>query len=227
MKKRSKKYLETLKLYDKNKKYPLDTALKILKELPSAKFEESVDISVTLNLKKDQRVRGMVSFPHPFGKSKKVLVFAKGEKAEEAKKAGADFVGDADLIEKIQSGWFEFDAVVATPDMMKDISKLGPVLGKKGLMPSPKSGTVTMDVKKTVEEIKKGRTEFRSDKSGVVNLSVGKASMEIEKIIDNIKSFYEVLIKNRPPDVKGEYVKNIAVSKTMSPSVKIDVKTIM
>jgi len=155
MGKLSKKYKKALEMYDRTKKYSLDEAIRILKELPKAKFDESVDISVKLNLNKGQRIRSSILFPHSFGNTKKVLVFAKGEKAEEAKKAGADYVGDIDLIEKIQNGFMDFDIAISTPDMMKDVSKLGPILGKKGLMPNPKSGTVTFEIKKAVEEAKK------------------------------------------------------------------------
>jgi len=155
MGKLSKKYKKALEMYDRTKKYSLDEAIRILKELPKAKFDESVDISVKLNLNKGQRIRSNILFPHSFGNTKKVLVFAKGEKAEEAKKAGADYVGDIDLIEKIQNGFMDFDIAISTPDMMKDVSKLGPILGKKGLMPNPKSGTVTFEIKKAVEEAKK------------------------------------------------------------------------
>jgi large subunit ribosomal protein L1 len=227
MGKLSKKYKKALEMYDRTKKYSLDEAIRILKELPKAKFDESVDISVKLNLNKGQRIRSNILFPHSFGNTKKVLVFAKGEKAEEAKKAGADYVGDIDLIEKIQNGFMDFDIAISTPDMMKDVSKLGPILGKKGLMPNPKSGTVTFEIKKAVEEAKKGKREFRSDKDGVVNISVGKISMDDGNIIENIKAFYEVLVKTRPADVKGEYIKSVALSKTMSPSVRIDIKSLI
>lgn len=227
MAKRSKRYNEALKMYDKLKRYPVEEAIKVLKEFPSTKFDESIDMSVRLNLKKNQRIRGIVVFPHTFGKPKRVIVFAKGEKAEEARKAGADFVGDIDLIQKIQKGWLDFDAAVATPDMMRDVSKLGPILGRRGLMPNPKTGTVTFDIKEAVEEIKKGKTDYRSDRDGVVGIAVAKISMDIQKIIDNIIAFYESLVKTRPADVKGEYIKSVTLSKTMSPGVKVDTKTLV
>ncbi len=226
MAKRSKKYKEALKMYDKLKKHTLEDAIKVLKEFPKSKFDESVEMSARLNLKKNQRIRGVVVFPHTFGKPKKVVVFAKGEKAEEAKNAGADFVGDTDLIEKIQKGWLDFDAAVATPDMMKEVSKLGPILGRRGLMPNPKTGTITFNLQDAIKEIKRGKVEYRSDRNGVVGIAVGKISMDNQKIIDNIMSFYESLIKTRPADVKGEYVKRLSVSTTMSPGVKIDIKSL-
>lgn len=227
MGKASKRYQKAIKMYDNQKVWSLEEGLKILKELPRAKFDESVDISVNLNLNKNQKIRGTVLFPHPFGKSKRILVFAKGEKAVEAQKAGADFVGDQDLIEKIQKGFLDFDVVLATPDMMKEVSKLGPILGKRGLMPNPKVGTVTFELKTAIEEIKKGKREFASDRAGVVNCSVGKISMEIQQLKENIKSFIESLIKTRTPDVKGEYIKSVSLSTTMSPGVKIDLKSIL
>jgi len=222
MSKRSKKYNEALKMYDKEKRYSLEEALNILKGFPKPNFDETIEVSVKLNLKKSQKIRGLVTFPNIFGNPKRVVVFAKGEKADEAKKAGAEAVGDDDLIEKIKKGWLEFDAAVATPDMMKDVSKLGPILGRRGLMPNPKTGTVTFEIKNAVEEIKKGKSEFKSDKDGVVGIAVGKISMDISKLIDNIIAFYESLKKTRPADAKGEYINSMAISKTMSPGVKID-----
>jgi len=223
----SKKYKQALEKIDRTKTYEIEEALNLMKELPGAKFDESVDASVRLNLDKNQRVRGILTFPHAFGKPKRVVVIAKGEKAEEATKAGADIVGDVDVISKIKKGWNEFDTVVTTPDMMKDVSKLGPVLGKKGLMPNPKAGTVTFEIKQAVEAIKKGKVEFRSDKAGIVNISFGKASMDSSQLIENIKEFYTSLVKSRPPDVKGEYIMNFSVSKTMSPGIKINYREIV
>ncbi len=222
MVKLSKKYKESLEKIEESKLYFLEEALKTVKEMPQAKFDESIDIQVRLNMSKGQRIRGVVTFPHVFGKPKKVLVLAKGEKAEEAKKAGADFVGDTDLIQKIQKGWFDFDTVVATPDMMKEVSKLGPLLGRKGLMPNPKTGTVTFELKQAVKEIKKGKTEFKSDKTGIVSISAGKVSMEIKELSENIKEFYLSLLKTRPQDVKGEYIINLFISKTMGPGLKVN-----
>ncbi|MDD5066027.1 MAG: 50S ribosomal protein L1 [bacterium] len=224
---RSKKYKSDLQKVDKTKIYPLEEGMKIIKELPARKFDESVDITVKLNLNKNQRIRGVIILPHTFGKTKRVVVIAKGEKAEEAKKAGADFIGDADIIDKIQKGWFDFDAVIATPDMMKEVSKLGPTLGKKGLMPNPKTGTVTFEIKKAVDEAKRGRTEYKSDKDGIIGISVGRASMEAEKILENAKEFFHSLSKIRPQDIKGEYIKSFTLSRTMSPGVKIDFKEIL
>lgn len=222
MVKLSKKYKESLEKIEESKLYFLEEALKTVKEMPQAKFDESIDIQVRLNMSKGQRIRGVVTFPYVFGNPKKVLVLAKGEKAEEAKKAGADFVGDTDLIQKIQKGWFDFDTVVATPDMMKEVSKLGPLLGRKGLMPNPKTGTVTFELKQAVKEIKKGKTEFKSDKTGIVSISAGKVSMEIKELSENIKEFYLSLLKTRPQDIKGEYIINLFISKTMGPGLKVN-----
>lgn len=222
----SKKYKEAIEKVDRNKLYEITEALKLVKEMPLAKFDESLDLSIKLNLGKGQRIRGVVIFPNNFGKPKRIVVLAKGEKAEEAKKAGADHVGDTDLIEKINKGWFEFDAVVATPDMMKDVSKLGPVLGRKGLMPNPKTGTVTFELKQAINEIKKGKTEFKSDKTGIVSISVGKLSMDENKLQENIDEFYSSLIKSKPQDSKGEYVSSFIITKTMGPGVKVNFREI-
>jgi len=226
MAKVSKKYKEALEMYDKNKEYALDEAIEILKKFPKAKFDETIDVSIKLKLNKSQRVRGVVSLPNSFGKPRKVVVIAKGEKAIEAEKAGADFVGDTDIIDKIKKGWLDFDAVIATPDMMKDVGKLGPILGRRGLMPNPKTGTVTFDVAQAVADIKKGKFEFRSDKDGVVALGVAKVSMDNDKIKENIKAFYDAVVKIRPADLKGEYIKSVTISKTMSPGVKVDKETL-
>lgn len=225
--KKSKKYKESLKAVDQTKLYSLKEAVEKLKSFPKLKFDESVDVSITLDLDKGQKVRAVIMFPHTFGAPKKVVVIAKGEKAEEAKKAGADFIGDSDLIEKISKGWFEFDTVISTPDMMKDLSKLGPTLGRRGLMPNPKTGTVTMDIKKAVEDSKKGRIEYKTDKEGVIGLCIGKISMDTEKIIDNINELYHSVHKNKPKDQKGEYMVNLVLSKTMSPGIKVDFKNIV
>ena len=226
MVKLSKKYKEAYEKVDRNKVYPIKEAVEIVKSMPVGKFDESVDVSVRLNLGKGQRIRGILTFPNNFGKPRRVVVIAKGEKAEEAKSAGADEVGDSDIIEKIKKGWFDFDSVVATPDMMKDVSKLGPVLGRKGLMPNPKSGTVTFEIKQAVNAIKKGKTEFKSDKAGNVGLSFGKVSMESDNLIENISEFYNSLLKSRPQDVKGEYIMTLAISKTMGPGVKVNYREI-
>ncbi len=226
MAKLSKKYKEAIELYDKNKLYPVEDAIDVLKKFPKAKFDETVEVAVRLRLNKSQRIRGVVSLPNMFGEPRKVVVIAKGDKAIEAEKAGADFVGDADIIEKIKKGWFEFDSVVATPDMMKEVGKLGPILGRRGLMPNPKTGTITFEVANAVKEIKKGKYEFRSDKDGVAALGVAKISMDKDKIIENIKAYYEAILKSRPSDLKGVYVKSLSVANTMSPGVKVDLNTV-
>lgn len=226
MAKRGKLYKQSIELYDKNKIYELEEAIDILKKFPGRGFDESIDASVKLNLNKNQRVRGIVVFPHIFGKPRRVVVIAKGEKAIEAERAGADFVGDSDIIEKIKGGWLDFDAVVATPDMMREVGKLGPILGRRGMMPNPKTGTVTFEVAKAINEIKQGKSEYRSDRNGVVGISVGKVSMEKDKLIENIRVFYESILKTRPPEAKGEYIKSFTLSRTMSPGVKIDYKNI-
>ncbi len=222
--KRGKKYQDAVKKYDKQKQYPVVEAVGLVKELAFAKFDETVEVSMRLNLKKSQTVRDTMVLPFQFTEEKKVLVFAKGEKAEEAKEAGATFVGDDDLIEKIKGGWLDFDVAVATPDMMKDVGRLGPILGRRGLMPNPKTQTVTFDVKAALVELKKGRVEFRSDKTGVVHLSVGKVSMDAEKIADNVKAFMDEVGKRKPTDIKGDFVKSVAVASTMGPGVRVDFK---
>ena len=226
MSKLSKKYKEALEMYDKEKLYSLEEAVDVLKKFPKTKFDETVEVAVKLKLNKSQRIRGVVSLPNTFGAPRKVVVIAKGDKATEAEQAGADFVGDMDIIEKIKKGWFDYDAVIATPDMMKDVGKLGPILGRRGLMPNPKTGTVTFDVADAVKEIKKGKYEFRSDKDGVAALGVAKISMDVSKIIENIKTYYDAVLKSRPADLKGDYIKTVAISNTMSPGVKIDLNTI-
>ncbi len=226
MAKLTKKYKDSIEKIDKTKLYELEEAIKSIKEMPAAKFDESVDMSARLHLGKGQRIRGVVTFPNIFGKPKKIVVLAKGDKAEEAKTAGADFVGDEDIIKKIQKGWTEFDAVVATPDMMKDASKLGPLLGRKGLMPNSKTGTVTFELKQAIGQIKKGKTEFKSDKTGIVSISFGKISMDDQKLKDNIIELYSSLLKTKPQDAKGEFVESVSVSKTMGPGLKINFREI-
>lgn len=216
---RGKKYLESQKKYDAAASYPLDDALGLLKTLAYAKFDETVDLSVKLNLKKSQSVRDTVVLPHQFRGEKKILVFCKAEKEKEAQEAGATWVGAEDLIEKVKGGWLDFDVAVATPDMMKDVGKLGMVLGRKGLMPNPKTGTVTFDLKGALSELKKGRTEFRADKTGVVHLAVGKISMEPEKIAENVKVVVAEIKRKRPADAKGEFVQTVSVASTMGPGV--------
>lgn len=224
--KRGKKYLEASKKYDKQKNYELNEALDLVKGMAFAKFDETVEISIRLNLKKSQTVRDTLVLPHQFGNEKKILVFAKGEKAEEAKKAGAAYVGDTDLVTKIKDGWLDFDVAIATPDMMKDVGRLGPILGRRGLMPNPKTKTVTFDVTDAIAELQKGRVEFRSDKTGVIHFAVGKVSMEAGNMIENINLVTSEIQKKKPSDVKGDYVKSFCISSTMGPGVKVNYKGI-
>ena len=222
--KHGKKYRESLKKYDSAASYELKEALALVKAMAYAKFDETVDLSVKVNLKKSQSVRDTVVLPNQFRGEKKVLVFCKPEKEKEAQDAGAAFVGADDLIEKVKGGWTDFDIAVATPDMMKDVGKLGMVLGRKGLMPNPKTGTVTFDLKGALAELKKGRTEFRADKTGVVHLAVGKVSMESDKVAENVQIVVSEIQRKRPPDAKGEFVQTISVSSTMGPGVWIAMK---
>lgn len=219
--KHGKKYQAAVEKIDAEKLYSYEEALGLVKAVAFAKFDETVEISVKLNLKKSHTVRDTVVFPHTFQGEKKILVFAKGEKADEAKAAGAAFVGEADLIEKIRGGWMDFDVCVATPDMMKDVGKLGPILGRRGLMPNPKTGTVTNDLVAAIKELKAGRIEFRADKTGVVHLPVGKVSMEVNKVNENVAAFMGELERSRPADLKGDFIKSVAVSSTMGPGVKV------
>jgi len=222
--KRGKKYRESLKKYTPDNFYALNEALGLVKSMAFAKFDETVDLSVKLNLKKSQSVRDTVVLPNQFKAEKRVLVFCKPEKETEAQEAGAAFVGANDLIEKIKGGWTEFDVAVATPDMMKDVGKLGMVLGRRGLMPNPKTGTVTFDLKGALAELKKGRTEFRADKTGVVHLAVGKISMDGEKIAENVKTVVAEVKRKRPADAKGDFIQTISVASTMGPGVWVAVK---
>lgn len=219
---RGKKYAVAAAKYDKQKRYELNEAVKLVKEAAFAKFDETVELSVKLNLKKGQSVRDTVVLPNQFAAEKRILVFAKGEKATEATQAGAAYVGDTDLVQKIQGGWLDFDVVVATPDMMKDVGRLGPVLGRRGIMPNPKTGTVTMDVAGAIKELKQGRVEFRNDKTGVIHLAVGKVSMAPEAVAENVRLVMGEIKKKRPSDTKGDFVKSVAVSSTMGPGVKVD-----
>jgi large subunit ribosomal protein L1 len=220
---RGKKYQESVKKYDRAKTYPLGEALDVVKSMAYAKFDETVDLSVKVNLKKSQSVRDTVVLPNQFKGEKRVLVFCKPEKEKEAQDAGAAFVGADDLIEKIKGGWLDFDVAVATPDMMKDVGKLGMVLGRRGLMPNPKTGTVTFDLKNALSELRKGRVEFRADKTGVVHLAVGKLSMESAKIAENVKTAVEEIVRKRPSDAKGEFIQTISVASTMGPGVWVSV----
>ena len=228
MAKKGKKYTEALAKFDSKQAYSVEEAVKLVKELSFEKFDATVEIAFRLNLdprKAEQNLRGAFVLPNGTGKTKKVLVFAKGDKAKEAEAAGADYVGDAEYVEKIMKGWFDFDTVVATPDMMAAIGKLGRVLGPRGLMPNPKTGTVTLDTAKAVNDVKKGRVEYRTDSYGNVAVIVGKVSFTEEKLVENINAFVSLILKSKPAAVKGEYVKNISVSSTMGPGIKIDTKS--
>ena len=227
--KKGKKYLEAKKLVEKGKLYTASEAAKLVKETSVTNFDSSVELVMRLNLdtkKADQQLRGAVVLPNGTGKSKKVLVLAKGDAAKAATEAGADYVGDMDLVNKIEKeNWFDFDVMIATPDMMPVLGKLGKVLGPKGLMPNPKTGTVTLDTAKAVNDVKKGRVEYRTDSYGNVAVIVGKVSFTEEKLVENINAFVSLILKSKPAAVKGEYVKNISVSSTMGPGIKIDTKS--
>ncbi|OHD74835.1 MAG: 50S ribosomal protein L1 [Spirochaetes bacterium RBG_16_67_19] len=219
-----KKYLASAAKRTHSEQVSLEQAVTLVKSMAFAKFDETVEVAIRLNLKGKHTVRDTLVLPHGFRAEKKILVFAKGEKAEEARVNGAAFVGDQDLIDKIQGGWLDFDVAVATPDMMKDVGKLGQVLGRRGLMPNPKTKTVTFDVKGAVEELKKGRVEFKADKSGVVHMAIGKVSMDAEKILENARLLLQEVLRKRPADLKGEYVQSIALSSTMGPGVLVNAK---
>jgi large subunit ribosomal protein L1 len=221
----AKKYVEARTKIDREKRYELDEALDLLPQVAYAKFDETVELALRLGVDPrhaDQMVRGSVALPNGLGKSVRVLVFAKGEKEKEAQESGADVVGAEDLIEKIQKGWMEFDKAIATPDVMGMVSKLGKILGPRGLMPNPKVGTVTFDIAKTVKEMKAGRVEFRVDKAGNLHVPVGKISFGKEKLLENLNSLLDAVIRLKPPTSKGTYVKGMAISTTMSPGIKID-----
>lgn len=222
--KRGKAYKEAAAKVDRSKLYDTVEALKLVKELAHAKFDETVEVHVKLGVDPrhaDQQVRGTVALPHGTGKTRRVLVFAKGEKAKEAEAAGADYVGAEELVEKIQGGWFDFDVAVATPDMMGMVGKLGKILGPRGLMPNPKSGTVTMDIARTINELKAGRIEYRVDKTAIVHVPIGKVSFELEKLVENLNAFAEALIKAKPAAAKGQYIRSVTVCSTMGPGIKI------
>ncbi|MEG0287025.1 MULTISPECIES: 50S ribosomal protein L1 [Vagococcus] len=225
MAKKSKKMQDALKKVDTMKHYSAAEAVALAKETNIAKFDATVEVAYNLNVdpkKADQQIRGAMVLPNGTGKTQSVLVFAKGEKAKEAEAAGADFVGDADMVEKIKGGWFGFDVVVATPDMMAQVGQLGRVLGPKGLMPNPKTGTVTMDVTKAVEEVKAGKVTYRVDKQGNIHVPIGKVSFEDDKLIENFKALHEVIMKAKPAATKGAYIKNLTVTTTFGPGVKVD-----
>ena len=226
--KMSKRYAESVKLVDRTKEYDIKEALDIIEKMPKAKFDETVELHVKLGVDSkhaDQQVRGTVVLPNGTGKTQKVLVFAKGPKAEEAEKAGADYVGAEELIPKIQNeNWFDYDVVVATPDMMGVVGRLGKVLGPKGLMPNPKSGTVTMDVTKAINEIKSGKVEYRLDKTNIIHLGFGKVSFGAEKLAENYETVMNAIIKAKPAAAKGQYIRSVAIAKTMGPSLFINQK---
>lgn len=225
MPKRGKKYQEALKLFDRHELYEPEKALEIVKSTATAKFDETIEVAVKLGVDPrhaDQQVRGTVVLPHGTGKTRTVLVFAKGEKAKEAEAAGADFVGAEEFVEKIQGGWIGFDVAIATPDMMGVVGKLGRILGPRGLMPNPKTGTVTFEVSKAVEEVKAGKIEYRVDKTSIVHAPIGKASFELDKLMENFNTLIDALVKAKPAAAKGQYLKSIAVSSTMGPGIKVN-----
>lgn len=225
MSKQGKKLQDAAKLVDKTKAYTVAEAAALAKETSKVNFDATVEVAFNLNIdtrKNDQQIRGAVVLPNGTGKTQKVLVFAKGEKVKEAEAAGADYVGDAEYIQKIKDGWFDFDVIVATPDMMGQVGQLGRVLGPKGLMPNPKTGTVTFDVTKAVNEIKAGKVEYRADKAGIVHAPVGKASFEADKLAENIQTLVDVIVKAKPATAKGVYLKSVHVTTTMGPSIKLD-----
>ena len=222
--KHGKNYRESIKKVDRAKLYTFEEAAALVKDIAFAKFDETVEVSVKLTLKKSQSVRDTVVLPNQFSAQKRVLVFAKGEKAEEARENGAAFVGDDDLIEKIRGGWMDFDVAVATPDMMKDVGRLGPILGRRGLMPNPKTQTVTFDIKGALAELTKGRVEFRSDKTNVIHLPIGKVSMDPALVSENARAVVKEIVRKKPSDAKADFVVSIALSSTMGPGVRINVK---
>ena len=227
--KRGKKYQEATKLVDRDQVYSAEEAIELVKKASTAKFDETVEIAVRLGVdpkKADQQIRGAVVLPNGTGKTQRVLVFAKGEKAKEAEAAGADYVGDEDYINKINQGWFDFDVIVATPDMMGQVGKLGRVLGPKGLMPNPKTGTVTFEVEKAVNEIKAGKVEYRVDKAGNIHCPIGKVSFETNKLVENLTTIIDTLNKVKPAAAKGTYMKNVAVASTMGPGVKVNAASV-
>ncbi|MFS0644888.1 50S ribosomal protein L1 [Siminovitchia sp. 179-K 8D1 HS] len=229
MAKKGKKYIEALKLVDRSKAYAVAEAIELVKKTDYAKFDATVEAAFRLGVdpkKADQQIRGAVVLPNGTGKTQRVLVFAKGEKAKEAEAAGADYVGDTEYINKINQGWLDFDVVVATPDMMGEVGKLGRTLGPKGLMPNPKTGTVTFDVAKAVNEIKAGKVEYRLDKAGIIHVPIGKVSFDSAKLEENFSTLYETLLKAKPAAAKGTYMKSVTITSTMGPGIKVDPATV-
>ena len=225
MARHGKKYLEAAKLIDTAKSYPIEEAIELVKKVSYTKFDETMELVFRLNVDPrhaDQQLRGAIVLPNGTGKSKKVLVITQGPKVAEAQNAGADIVGGKEILEDIKKGWFDFDVIVATPDMMGELGKLGKILGPKGLMPNPKTGTVTMNIAQAIDEIKKGKVTYRTDKEGNVAVIIGKKSFSTEKLVENYKTIYDVILKARPAAVKGTYMKNVVISSSMSPSVKVD-----
>lgn len=229
MKKKSKKYLQALELIEKGKAYTKEEAVSLVKKTSTSKFDGSVEVAMNLNLdtrKSDQQLRGALVLPNGTGKTKRVLVLSKTDQAKVAKEAGADYVGDVDLVEKIEKeNWLDFDVIIATPEMMPQLGKLGKVLGPRGLMPNPKTGTVTTDVKKAIDDIKKGRVEYRTDSYGNVHAIIGKVSFDDAKLVENLDAFVSVILKSKPSTVKGQYLKNVSISATMGPGIKIDLSS--
>lgn len=229
MAKQGKQYVAAAQLVDRNSLYNIDDAITLARKTSYAKFNASVELSFRLNVDPrhaDQQIRGAVVLPHGTGRTQRVLVITQGAKEKEALDAGADFVGNKEILEKIKGGWFDFDVIVATPDMMAELGKLGKLLGPKGLMPNPKTGTVTMDVTKAVNDIKKGKVEYRVDKEGNIGVLVGKLSFTDEQLHENMKTIYDLILRARPAAVKGIYMKNLVLSTTMGPGIKLDTATI-
>ncbi|WP_318616159.1 50S ribosomal protein L1 [Sporosarcina sp. YIM B06819] len=230
MAKKGKKFAEAAKLVERMKAYDVNEAIELAKKTSTVNFDATIEVAFRLGIdtrKNDQQIRGAVVLPNGTGKTQRVLVFAKGEKLKEAEAAGADYAGDAEYITKIQQGWFDFDVIVATPDMMGEVGKIGRVLGPKGLMPNPKTGTVTFDVTKAIEEIKAGKVEYRADKAGIIHAPIGKASFDNEKLVENFATVFETVQKAKPASAKGTYMKSVNVTSTMGPAVKIDPSSVV
>jgi large subunit ribosomal protein L1 len=230
MAKRGKKFTEAAKLVERLKAYDVNEAIELAKKTSTVNFDATIEVAFRLGIdtrKNDQQIRGAVVLPNGTGKTQRVLVFAKGEKLKEAEAAGADYAGDTEYITKIQQGWFDFDVIVATPDMMGEVGKIGRVLGPKGLMPNPKTGTVTFDVTKAIEEIKAGKVEYRADKAGIIHAPIGKVSFDNEKLAENFLTVFETVQKAKPASAKGTYMKSVNVTSTMGPAVKIDTSSVV